>query len=326
MLGVAGCSPFGNKTETNQAVDGTPATVVNFALDTAGGGALQFRMAKAKGIFSKYGIEPVFHNFPYGIDTLNAMLIGRSETGTAADYALLNSLAKGDMTVVSTLGRSRKDSGFSSVLLAKGDVQSATQLRGKRLGVAKGTVYEYIWAKYLEQQGIPEQDIVYVPFQSPDEAIVAMEKGQMDAVWAGGILIEKFKKLDGVHVLATSKDANIKIVTYFVMQQAFVKQHEKAVGHILQALNESIAYVPKHPEETADVAFKELKLPKDGVLKDIDQVNYVIGFSQEDFDHLQAMKTWLEKRGLLKVKYNLKDKINVDPLKRVLPHSVTYSP
>ncbi|MGR6009336.1 hypothetical protein ACT7CZ_19160 [Bacillus cereus] len=42
-------------------------------------------------------------NFAYGIDTVNAVLTEQADTGLAADYALLNSLGKGDMVVISTL-------------------------------------------------------------------------------------------------------------------------------------------------------------------------------------------------------------------------------
>ena len=40
--------------------------------------------------------------------------------------------------------------------------------------------------------------------------------------------------------------------------------------------------------------------------------------------HLEEMKEWIEEKGLLKESFDLKDKLIVDPLKKVLPESVTY--
>ncbi len=95
---------------------------------------------------------------------------------------------------------------------------------------------------------------------------------------------------------------------------------------MLKALDEGIRYIPDHKEETAEVAFKELKLPKDRVLEDLQSTNYTLGFTQEDFDHLQDVKQWVENKGILKDKYELKDKINIDPLKKALPETATYKP
>ncbi len=36
------------------------------------------------------------------------------------------------------------------------------------------------------------------------------------------------------------------------------------------------------------------------------------------------MKVWLEEKGKLKDKYELKDKINLEALKKAFPESVTY--
>lgn len=321
---TSACSP------TKPAVENktnTPALVkVRLAIDTAAGGSFQFRIAKDKGFFEKYGIDAQTSNFAYGIDTVNALLIGQADTALAADYALINSLSKGNMVVVSALTRTNNKSASRTILFAKDAISKPEDLKGKKLGVQKGTVYEYVWAKYLEKNNIAADAIKYVPFSTPDEAIVSLQKGDMDAVWIGGALISKFQNLKGVKQLATVLDSGVNISSYLLMDASFAKQNPDAVAAILKALDEGIRYIPDHVDETADLAFKELKLPKDSVLQDLQYTNYTLGFSQDDFDHLQDVKSWAEKNGVLKASYELKDKINIEPLKKTFPDLLTYKP
>jgi sulfonate transport system substrate-binding protein len=119
--------------------------------------------------------------------------------------------------------------------------------------------------------------------------------------------------------------SGVKISAFQVVDASYLKKNPKTVTNYLKAVKEGIDYIPTHKEQTAELAFKEIKLPKEGVLKDLETVNYVVGFSKEDFEHLQTMKTWLEEKGILKDKYELKDKIDVETLKAAFPETVTYT-
>lgn len=320
-------SPSASQSASPAAEASKEKVKVRIALDTAAGGSLQFRLAEEKGLFDKYGIDAEISNFPYGIDTLNALLVGRADTGTAADYALLNSLNKGDFKVASTLSRETPESATSTVVIAKGDdIQTPQDLKGKRLGVVKGTVYEYVWSKYLEHLGIDEKDVKFVPYSTPDEGMVGLQKGQLDVVFGSGVFIDKFLSIKGTKVIGDLADAGTDITSYFAVTSDFLKKHPDAVGGILKALDEAIAYIPGHEEELAEIAFKELKLPKDGVLKTIDQQGYAVGFTQEDYDHLKTMKQFIVDRGILKDDYDLNAKLDLEPAKRALPNLVTYQP
>jgi NitT/TauT family transport system substrate-binding protein len=92
------------------------------------------------------------------------------------------------------------------------------------------------------------------------------------------------------------------------------------VKNILKGLNEAAPYITKHPDKTADVAYKDLKLPADKVQEELkrDWV-FEIGFTQDDISHLQELLKWTQKKGLIKEQFNVEDKIAIDPLKEVYP-------
>jgi ABC-type nitrate/sulfonate/bicarbonate transport system substrate-binding protein len=323
-LAVAGCSSYSKESSGTAKSKGKETTTVRMAIDTAAGGSFQFRAAEKQGYFEKNGIKAQLSNFAYGIDTVNAILTEQADTGLAADYALLNSLGKGDMVIISTLTRGNEISLKDNELLVRDGIKSARDLKGKKLGVPKGTVFEYIWSKYLEAKQINEKDITFVPYSTPDEAIVGMKKGDMDAVWSSGALKDKFKSIKGVTALDDLESAGVSIDSYLLANRSFVEKNPKAVENAIKALSEGINYVDHNKKETAKLAFEQLKLPEQDALKDIERQNYVLGFTKEDAKHLGDMKTWLEEKGKLKDKYKLTDRLNLEPLKKALPESVTY--
>ncbi|MGI8385966.1 ABC transporter substrate-binding protein [Robertmurraya sp. P23] len=320
---ITGCSSTTKSSTSDSEGKATEVSTVRLAIDTAAGGSFQFRAAEKQGYFDEQGVNAELSNFAYGIDTVNAILTEQADTGLAADYALLNSLGKGDMVVVSTLTRGHERSLKDNQLLVRGDIKSPEDLKGKKLGVPKGTVTEYIWAKYLEANQISEEDIIYVPYSTPDEAIVGVKKGDIDAVWSSGALKDKFKSIEGVTQLDDLESAGVTIDSYLLAKRSFVEEHPEAVKSVLKALSQGIEYVGNHQKETAQIAFEQLKVPEEDALKDIERQNYVLGFTGEDVKHLEDMKEWLEEKGILKESYNLKDKLFLEPLKNAFPDLVT---
>ena len=318
---IAGCSSTKEKVSANQENE---TNEIRMAIDTAAGGSLQFRAAEEQGFFNAHEIKPQLTNFAMGIDTVNAVLTKQADTGIAADYVTINSLAKGDMVIISTLTRANEKSASETQLLAREEIKTPNDLKGKKLGVSKGTVYEYVWDQYLKANEISEEDVTYVPYSTPDEAIVGMKKGDIEAVWIGGALTDKFYSINGVHQLDNLLGAGVSIDSYLLADRTFVEENPQAIENALKALQEGIEFVQEQKEQTAQIAFEQLKIPKEDALKDLERTNYVLGFTEEDAKHLEEMKSWLEENGILEESFDLKDKLMLDPLKKAVPSLVTY--
>lgn len=322
VLFITGCANAANKNSADG--QGKETNKIRLGIE-AGITTLPFRTAEDQGYFKEYGLEPTLASFAYGIDTINALFTEQTDTGIAADYALLNSLGKGDLVILGTISRSNEETSKEYQLLVKGEtIISGQDLKGKKLGVAKGTVYEYIWAKYLEANNIDEKDVTYVPFSSPDEAIVGMRNGDIDAVWSYGAMVDKFKNLEGVKQMDDLNGAGVSVDVYLLAQRSYVEQNPANIENALKAFNKGIEFTINNKEEAAEIAFKQLKLPKEDALKDLERSNYVLGFTKEDAQHLNDMKKWLEEKGILTDQYQLEDKFYFEPLKNVFPESVTY--
>jgi ABC-type nitrate/sulfonate/bicarbonate transport system substrate-binding protein len=257
-----------------------------------------------------------------GVDTINAVLTQQADTGIAADYVAVNSVVKGDLVIIATLSRGDDESAKENKLLVKGNANSPSDLKGKKLGVNKGTVNEYVWSKYLEANSISKDKVTFVPYSTPDEAIVGMQKGDIEAVWQGGALTDKFLNIEGVHQLDDLVKSGVRTDSYLLADRNFAEENKEQIVNALKALNKGISYVDENLEETAELAYQQLKLPKDDVLKDLERNNYVLGFTDEDVEHLNQMKDWLLENGLIQDDFNLEQKLFLDPLKEAVPESV----
>ncbi|KNF09552.1 ABC-type nitrate/sulfonate/bicarbonate transport system, periplasmic component [Gottschalkia purinilytica] len=301
--------------------------LVRFAIDTAGDTGIQFRVARAKGLFEKHGIKAEFSDYAYGVDTLNAVITGTADTGIAADYAAINRLSGDNMKIVATISRSgqneNKDKNKSgNVLLGKG-IDSPKELKGKKLGVSKGTVMEYLWVKYLNHHNIKDDEVKFVALQSPAETLAAIQSGDIDAAFFNGELIPKVKNIEGIKEIGSSSEVEFSVRGFFLAKNELANKDPKLVSNILKALNEATEFIKKNPDEAADIVYKELKVPKETVLEQIKVTNRVVEFNDEDYEHLNEIKEWGDNKGIFK-KYELRNTIDTKPLKEAFSDKVSF--
>ena len=74
---------------------------------------------------------------------------------------------------------------------------------------------------------INEKDITFVPYSTPDEAIVGMKNGDIDAVWSSGALKDKFKNIKGVTKLGDLESAGVTIDSYLLAKDHSSRRIQK---------------------------------------------------------------------------------------------------
>ena len=74
---------------------------------------------------------------------------------------------------------------------------------------------------------INEKDISFVPYSTPDEAIVGMKNGDIDAVWSSGALKDKFKNIKGVTKLGDLESAGVTIDSYLLAKDHSSRRIQK---------------------------------------------------------------------------------------------------
>ncbi|QWU16481.1 NitT/TauT family transport system substrate-binding protein [Paenibacillus sophorae] len=318
LISLAGCGDA--KAETKEASDAPALQKVRIGGDSAIF-SLQFRVAKAEGFFEKNGIDAEISTFSFGIDTLNAVLTDRVDVGEAMDYAALSALSKGDLKVLSLFSSPKAT---SSKLYARDGISRPEDLIGKKLGVQKGTVNEYIWGKYFETFHIDKKDVTLVPLQSTAEILAAYDRGDIQAAWFGTAFFDKAEKVEGSKALNDQSAINIRTKGFLVAKDSLIKDKPQISAGLNKALAEASQYITDHPEEAAELAFKEVKIPKDNALREIkNEWEFDVRFNQEDYDQLKEIKEWSVANGYIEQDFKLDDKLALEGLKEAFPDKVT---
>jgi NitT/TauT family transport system substrate-binding protein len=303
------------------AQDAQEPVGVTIGLD-AFGGAVVVYVAQQQGFFDEQGIDATIDTYSVGLDTLNAALAGTADFGWAFDYGSLGAMAPDQLRYIATLTRTQP--GFHQLALTAA-VPTPQDLAGKRMGVVAGTQQHYITLKYLEQLGIPADQVELLEFGAPLEIVAGMRTGQIDGAWVFGQGIAEAQAIEGVTIAADDGEVLDNGLGLLIATRAIVEDRPDVVERVLAALVAAEAWIDANdPDLTQSAAYiaEQINAPADGVLANIANADQTVSFTQADVDQLKAFadfRTSLSPDTPLDVDAYLA----LDPLRAVAPDAVT---
>lgn len=284
-----------------------------------------FRTAVSKGIFKKYGIDADLVVFATPAEGINSLFLKQVDVAFGAEFPLLNAVSKGDFSIIGATGSANEKSASQWRLYVREGINKPEELKGKKLSNFRGTFVSYLWDKFLAEHNVALKDVTIIGQGGFDEALVALKKGEIDGVWVNGsTLADKFKAIEGVHQLTDMSQTQVRVGGGFIVPNTLLKEHPQGIANFLKALDETSRFIAANQEEVADLLYKEVKLPKEAVLKDLPFNAWEVGFSQVSYDSFVSQKKYMVDNGIIKDDYDLAAKINLDPLKQVFPDRITY--
>lgn len=160
------------------------------------------------------------------------------------------------------------------------DIQDLNDLKGKKVGFAKGSSSHYLIVKALEKVGLQYTDITPA-FLNPGDARVAFEQGTVDAmvVWdpftASTELHSDGKLLVDGEGLTTDRD-------FFVASESFAKENEEIISVILEEIEKSSEWANNHHEELVKMLAPILNIDEESIEKSVERRIYGVEEITED--------------------------------------------
>lgn len=157
---------------------GTPVVLAVAALPHA---AL-VHLALEHGDFAAEGLEVTVRTYPYGQLALGALLEGDADLATVADTPLAFAILRGRRAVaLATIASSTR--GNALIVRRDGGIATARDLRGRRVGLPRGTSSEFFLDSALVRAEVPPADVALVDVK-PAEMEQALRSRTVDAVAA----------------------------------------------------------------------------------------------------------------------------------------------
>ncbi|WP_145038124.1 ABC transporter substrate-binding protein [Paenibacillus sp. Y412MC10] len=282
-----------------------------------------FRIAKSEGIFDKHGIDAELVNFATPAEGVNSLFIKQVDVAFGADFPLLNAVSKGDYSIFASTGTATDLSASEWKLFVRKEIASAADLKGKKLSFSRGTFIPYLWDVYLADNGVALSDVELIGQGGFDEAYVALKKGEIDAAWVyGAVLNEKFGALAEARELSDMSKTPVRLGTGLIASNELINSNKEGFVALLKALDEASAYAQAHPEEAADLMYEEVKQPKEATLKDLPKNPWSIGFTDKAYAGLRGQKEYMVANGIIEKDFELNDKLNLDLVRTAFPDRV----
>ncbi len=246
-------------------------------------------VATEKGFFAQEGLDVDFQITQTGKLAMEAVLSGRADfgsiVGTNAAYA---GFVTPDLRIIASNGVTLDD---AVVFPAHSSIQTAKDLKGKKIGLALSTSAQDFLIHLLAQNGLSWHDITPVSLQPPTMR-AALQGEQVDAVaiwqpWRTGIR----KGLEGGTREIENSAAIYPRQTFTASSAPYLAKHPNVAPKILRGLIAGEAFVNAHPEETAQIVAKKSGLDLDAIRATIAPVS--IGLNHAMVTLISDYASWV---------------------------------
>lgn len=222
-------------------------------------GFSHFYVATQTDILKNQGLDVNLKTGPSGGATIPLLIGDQSNASMAASFAGINNhLADPDIVAVAQVVAYDKWYG----VVATSGIKTVQDLKGKRIGITKGTASETMWQALLKHFNLNyneySKNIVYV--EAP-EMLAAIERGNIDAFvnwepWMSRTVLG----VPGTHILVTNEGI-LHDVGFIYMNRKWIEKNKETAIKFMKGMVETTAFINKKPEETKKIVGKYLNLP-----------------------------------------------------------------
>lgn len=154
------------------------------------------------------------------------------------------------------------DKGDFTYLVARKDrgIVNASDLKGKKVGTAIGTIAEFHLGRFLTLHGMNMKDITLVDVKTPDGWVHAVADGDIDAISTAQPYANEARDHLGDNAVFWSVQENQPLFALAVSTDEWISKHPGLAGRFLTSLAQAEIYITTHPTEAKAIVQRRLNL------------------------------------------------------------------
>ncbi len=217
-----------------------------------------FYIAKEMGFFKKEGLDVKLVRIEGTGERRAALMAKRIEAlgSTIDDFVVgLSEGLNGKMVMV-------VDESFGADgIVAKENIKSISQFRGKRIAVQPGFVNHFFLLYLLDKIGMTQNEIIISPLE-PDKAASALLNKEVDVAvtWEPHLSVIKNEKGFRLILTTTNSIAQHLIVDNFVVRNDVLKNRSEEVRKIMKCWFEAVDFLKNNQQEGDEIIKKAFGL------------------------------------------------------------------
>jgi len=276
-----------------------------------------FYVGKEGGFFQRNGLEVTVNTGPSG-SAMVAFLIGNQiNSAYGAEQAGVSAHLVDPNVVVVCEGTALLR--WISIL-ARG-VENMEALKGKRVGVARGTGSETFWLSVVAKLNLNPADYTIVNVEAP-EMVAALERGNIDAfaVWEPWPT-RALRAIQGTKIILSNEEIQI-VRNYVYMNKGWAEQNMEATQRLMRSLIQAQEFCDSNQAEAAAQAARFLRQDRAFVQELMGKVGYRMNLTQDSVANVQLAIDQLRGMGKLSREVTPAEVIWKAPLAAVAPDRV----
>jgi len=284
--------------------------------------SLPLFVAENQDFFLRNGLNVTFKIYDVGLNAATGLVNGEVDMASpVAEYVMVGkifdhkkiqaiaSIDKVDYAFV--IGR--KDRGIEKV----------SDLKGKKIGVVRGTILEFQLGRFLELNGVNPADVTLVHGTLPQSAS-AIVNGDVDAVMSIPPFTTSIQKQLGANAALWSAQNIQPFYSLVLAGNEWIKQHPKTVERFLRAMKQAEEFIIDHPDEAKDILRKKLNFSDEEIARVWSQNQFSLSLDQSLIIAMEDEARWMINNNLTAEKQvpDFLDYIYMDGLEAVKPEAV----
>jgi ABC-type nitrate/sulfonate/bicarbonate transport system substrate-binding protein len=289
------------------------------------------RIAEDKGFFKEEGVAITLRVSALGVESMDQIIAGEADLGNGAHWALVNRMARPNIGIGGFILAWR----VPVCLMASSQVKTLADLKGHKIAVIAGSVWDWYLDRALAKAGLATKDVEVTNFGSPVDYLAAAARGDIDAGWFWESNYARAKEVlgqQGWTCLATRADVAPQSAIDghgpLPISLKSVAEKPEAIAGALRAYKRAGDWCHANIDECATLANKLIGAPVEEAKKLIPDLGWYVGTSDEFIPMLKDMKDFALARGIIKKEndYDLATKIVFGPAKQAFPNGTGELP
>ncbi len=195
------------------------------------------------------GVTIEYKYFPVFTDMLTALNGGKIDLTEIGDVGVLQSVSNGGK--VAAVAVTEPNSENCGLIVAKDSpAKTFADLKGKKITFLRSTNSYIAFLHEIEKAGLKESDFQIVEISGPP-ANKAFQSGQIDGYYTIDPNMADLLEQTGGRIISTCQQAGVENLYPYVATQAAIADKPEAIGAVVQAVADTIAWVQAHPDEQA---------------------------------------------------------------------------
>ncbi|HWQ18744.1 MAG TPA: NrtA/SsuA/CpmA family ABC transporter substrate-binding protein [Methanotrichaceae archaeon] len=214
-------------------------------------------IAEDQGYFAGSGLNATVLDYNTTLQAIDGLLNDETDVALTSEYVLLGkAFQKENLSVIGNVDK------YQSVyLIGRKDreIEDLTDLKGKRIGLTRGTIGEFYLGRFLDLHGVSIQDVTLVDMP-PSQYVQALTNGSVDALVAVNKIADQIQERLGSNVVLWSAQSSQPAYYVMACRNDWAYTHPEQIKRLLKSLDLAEKYAINHPAQAKAIVQRKLNL------------------------------------------------------------------